>query len=75
MRIPVGFLLEFFRAFLNGTHVLFQVGELSVSRLQLTLFVCQLPGDSLQFFLQLLNLHGQLCHITFVRFQVLFGCR
>ena len=56
--VSVGFLLEFPGTFLNGIHVLFQLGELPVSRLQFLLFVCQLPVDSGQLFLQTFHLCG-----------------
>ena len=75
VRIPVGFLLEFFRAFLNGIHILFEAGQLSVSVLQLLLFICQLLVDSLQFFFQSLNPGCQFRRITAILLEVLLGCR
>ena len=52
----VGFFLEMFRPLLNGIHVLFEVGQLSVSQLQLILFVCQFELDIGKLLFQLVRL-------------------
>ena len=68
----VGFFLEMFRPLLNGIHVLFEVGQLSVSQLQLILFVCQFELDIGKLLFQLVRLGGYGIGIALVLFQFVF---
>ena len=57
---------------LNGIHVLFEVGQLSVSQLQLILFVCQFKLDIGKLLFQLVRLGGYGIGIALVLFQFVF---